>query len=401
MADEPQIIEVQEAPTQDAGTPEAPDFGQQERAAEAAEQAKAEAEAKAAEKPSIRESIEKAKAKTEAERAEKPEAKPEPKAEKPKAEEAPKAEKLRAQDGKFAPAEPKAEVKPEPKQETTSQYKDAPSRFNDDERKEWEAAPESVRKAVHRMQTELEGGIEKYRAQAAEFEGVKEYAEMAKQYGTNLKTALDNYTGIERLLRTDPMRGLEQIVSNLGLKDGQGQPLTFRALAAAVAGQKPEAVQAQHDATISQLRQQVSQLTQQLGGVTKHLQQAEQQHRSQTAEGEWTAFVRENPRAGQLEAEIAAVLQQYPANGNIPIKDRLADAFAIASARNPAPASAHTDAVAPLAHTQTAQEPRQIKPEGQKSVSGAPSAGTTYQSRPTATPPSIKEALQKAARRNA
>ena len=284
--------------------------------------------------------------------------------------------------------------KPEPK---PTAFREPPQRFDDSAKGEWDAVPESVRGNVHRMQRELETGIEKYRQQVAEYEEVRQYADMAKQSGTTLKAALDSYVGLEQALRQNPIAGLEQIVSNMGLKGPNGQPLTFRAIAAHVVGQPQDKVTSQQDATIMQLRQQVQALTQQLGGVQQHFQRQEVQQREAAASSEWESFARENPRAEELQEEIADTLKKYPASDNITIRERLADAYAIVIARNPAPSAAHTGTDT-LAQTQTT-EPRQPKPEGRKSISGSPSAGTLTPSGKKKSPPSIDEALANAVRR--
>ncbi|SEN51181.1 hypothetical protein SAMN04489859_1008118 [Paracoccus alcaliphilus] len=310
-----------------------------------------------------------------------------------------KAEKVEAKPAEEQPAEDKpAEpiAKDNPQTKPTA-FREPPQRFDDSAKGEWEAVPESVRGNVHRMQRELETGIEKYRQQVAEYEEVRQYADMAKQSGTTLKAALDSYVGLEQALRQNPIAGLEQIVSNMGLKGPNGQPLTFRAIAAHVVGQPQDKVTSQQDATIMQLRQQVQALTQQLGGVQQHFQRQEVQQREAAASSEWESFARENPRAEELQEEIADTLKKYPASDNITIRERLADAYAIVIARNPAPSAAHTGTDT-LAQTQT-PEPRQPKPEGRKSISGSPSAGTLTPSGKKKSPPSIDEALANAVRR--
>lgn len=287
------------------------------------------------------------------------------------------------------PVEKPAEA-PAEKKETA--FKDAPQRFDDSAKGEWEAVPESVRGNIHRMQRELEGGIEKYRAQVAEYEEIKTYADMAKQGGTTLKAALDTYVGMENALRANPIAGLEQIVANLGLKDNQGNPITLRGIAMHIAGQKQDHVSAQQDQTIMALRQQVQQLTQQLGGIRQTFERQEAERVTQASVREWEDFVRDNPRAKDLESEIADTLRRYPAGDNITVRERLEDAFAIVARRHPD--AAHTG-TPDAAHTGT-PEPRQPKPEGRKSVSGSPSAGTLTQSGKKKSPPSIDEALRRA-----
>lgn len=277
--------------------------------------------------------------------------KPEPKVEKPapEAKEAPEA---------TAPVE-----KPAPR---PTAYKEPPAGFDPAAKGEWEAVPESVRGAMHRRAQEMEQGIAKYRADAQEYEPVKKYAEMAKQSGTTLDQALSRYVQMEEGLRRDPIAGLEAVVANLGLKGPNGQPATLRDIAAHIMGQKPDQLASRQEATIAQLNRQLQEVTQKLGGFQQHIETQQMQAKTSQAESEWQSFQREYPRAAELEAPIAEFLTKYPAPANMPIKDRLADAYAWAVAKSPE--GVHT-AEPPLVQTQAAPFPN---PAGQKSISGAP-----------------------------
>ena len=230
------------------------------------------------------------------------------------------------------------------------------------------------------------------REAAEAFEPIRQYADMAKQSGTDLATALQRYTGMEQELRRNPIAGLQAVVANLGIKNPQtGMPVTLRDIAAHVLGQKPDQVASQHEASNQQLRQQVAQLQQQISGVTQHVQSQQQEARVASVASEWDGFKASNPRATELEPYMAEFLQKYPAPANMPVRERLADAYAFAAAKFPSPTGAHTaDQLAPLAQTQA--QPKPINPAGQKSVSGAPSGKAEVATRKL----SRKEAINKA-----
>ena len=317
------------------------------------------------------------------------EAKPAKADAKPEAETKPEpVAKDRAADGKFM-APVAAEPKPEPK---PTAFREAPPRFDDAAKSEWEAVPEGTRGAIHRTVRELEQGITKHREAAEAFEPIRKYADMAKQSGTDLATALQRYTGMEQELRRNPVAGLQAVVANLGIKNPQtGMPVTLRDIAAHVLGQKPDQVASQHEASNQQLRQQVAQLQQQISGVTQHVQSQQQEARVASVASEWDGFKASNPRATELEPHMAEFLQKYPAPANMPVRERLADAYAFAAAKFPSPTGAHTaDHIAPLAQTQV--QPKPINPAGQKSVSGAPSGKAEVATRKL----SRKEAINKA-----
>ena len=82
---------------------------------------------------------------------------------------------------------------------------------------EWDKLPEHIRADMVKRETEVSQGF-------AQYSGMKElqpYVEMARQGGTTLKAALDNYVGIERLLRQDPFRAITQIANNIGIRPEQ------------------------------------------------------------------------------------------------------------------------------------------------------------------------------------
>lgn len=321
-------------------------------------------------------------------------------AEKPKAEVKPdaKAEKAKAEplnaakEAETAPADAaKAEEQPKPAPKPTA-YREAPSGFDDAAKGEWEAVPESVRGAVHRRHQELERGIQKYRQDAEQFEPVRQYAEMAKKGGTDLPTALHKYVGMETELRRDPISGLQQVVANLGLKKPDGSAVTLRDVAASIMGQPADQAASRQEATISHLTQTIGQLQQQIGGFSQHVERQQQEAKVATAENEWSTFQRANPRAAELEPQIADALQRQNAQAYGSLTERLNEAYAVASAQNPS--VAHTD-VPPLAQTQPT--PKQANPAGQKSISGAPGGNDAKsQTRKLSRKESIEKAMRSA-----
>ena len=316
----------------------------------------------------------------------KPEAKTDAKPAEVKTEATAKTEAPKAEADTSTPAEIEARK--------TSPHREPPSRFDDAAKGEWERAPEAVKGAVHRTIREMEAGIQKHKQAAEEFESVREFADMAKQHGTDLKSALKNYVGIEQQLRQNPLQGLQQIVSNLGLKKPDGSPVTLRDIAGHVMGQAPDAVASQSEAQVMELRQQVQQLQEQLGGVQQHFQS----QKTATVANEVEAFrsMPEHARFNELEDDIAAYLRSGLSDANLPPKERLKEAYDYASYKRFGPPSvAHTDANPLLDQTQ-APPPMQVKPAGQKSISGAPGNSTTTAGKPKVM--SIKDSIAAAMR---
>lgn len=312
----------------------------------------------------------------------------------------PKPEKARAADGKLQPKGQGGDAaeapKPEAAQPRPTAFREAPQRFDDAAKREWEGVPESVRGAIHRTHRELEQGIEKYRGSHEKMEELREYDELAQKSGTTIKGALDRYVAADRMLRQNPIAALEQIVGGLGLRDAQGNTVTFRALAMAYAGQKPDQVAAQQDRNAVAMRNELQQLRQELAQIKQSSQQQAQIQAEAKMLDVWEGFKRDNPGADALEAEIAEILKEYPGNGKKTAQQRLADAFAIARARNPD--AAHTGTPLPAQAQTLPQTTREPNPDGRKSIAGAPSSGTTPGGKKKA-PPSIDDALASAIRR--
>lgn len=356
------------------------------------------------ERRSIKDSIEAARKKVEAESAKEDaaEKKPEAKEAKPTAEKEPakpdpkeaKSAAERAADGKFKSA--RADVAEEPAKpvQRQSAHPEAPSRFDDAAKAEWESVGENTRGAVHRMQRELEQGIEKYRKDAEAFEPLRQYHDLARQNGTDLKTALDRYNALEDELLRDPISGMQSLISQLGLRGPNGQPATLRDIAAHVLGQKPDQVASRQEATISSLKGEIADLKRQLGGVSQQMQQQAEAAKIESLTAEWQGFAAQNPNAAVLEAEMAEFLTKYPAP-ETPVRERLSDALAWAEARHPDKIAAHTRDDDVAAQTRDKPAPN---PAGQKSISGAPASGSdpTLPATPKGQKSSISDSIKRA-----
>ena len=60
-----------------------------------------------------------------------------------------------------------------------------------------------------------EGDVEKGFREYGEYKPLKPYMDMARQSGTTLDKALENYTGLEKLLRKDVFAGVERMLQNM------------------------------------------------------------------------------------------------------------------------------------------------------------------------------------------
>lgn len=281
--------------------------------------------------------------------------KPKAEAKEPRKEAKPEPKADRAPDGKFAAKQAEPEPQEQPKRPTA--YKEPPQRFDDAAKAEWEAVPESVRGTVHRMVKETEQGIQKYRADAEAYEPIRQYDERAKANGGSLADAVQKMVEIEDAFSRNPIEGFHRV--------GQALGLNIQQVAMQIAQQTPQ--QVTDHATrmrMADMQRQNEAMQRQMADMQR---QNEQALKTQEATSEWAQFQADNPRAKELEAEMASFLTKYPAGPNVSVRDRLADAYAFAVAKTPN--AAHTGEY-PNAAAQT-QASRTPNPAGQKSITGS------------------------------
>jgi hypothetical protein len=283
----------------------------------------------------------------------------------------PTGQRERNPDGTFKAVEKATE--PAEKQEAapTATAFEAPSRFSADAKAAWASAPEPVKAEVNRAIKELEGGIQQYQAA---FEPYKDFDRQLKANGQTFQEVVGHYTGIEQLLREDPIKGLDQISRNLGY--------SLRQIAEHVMGQPADAQGKQNDTYINELKAEIADLKKQVGGVTTQFRS--QQEKALLDQVEAFAADPANSRFQELATDIQFFLGSGRAND-------LKEAYDLAARLNPAAAPIVVPQTAAPAAQQT--DPSQTR-KGQLSPSGAPSGG----SNPTVRKPSAsaREALDRA-----
>ena len=318
------------------------------------------------------------------------------KAEQPKAEAKPEAKSERGPDGKFQPKAADAQAQQPVAQQTQQQaqkpatFAEPPARFHETAKSEWANAPETVRAEVHRMEKEFEKGIEKYKASHERYETVREFDEIAKQNGRELRQSLEKVVQVEKALASNPIAGLDMILREIGPRKADGTPLTLLEVAAHVMNQKPEDRAMQQNSTIASLQSELAELKQQLSGVTTTIQKQQEN----TVLQQVNEFQKDHPRFDELSEDIAFFLETKRASS-------LKEAYELAERLNP------SSDPAPLIPAQTQQQSaahtgndaRPLKPAGQKSISGSPPSAADLAPVKKGPTPSIDDALQRALRK--
>lgn len=260
---------------------------------------------------------------------------------------------------------------------------ESPKRFSSDAAAtaDWEKVPESVQAAVHRVQREMEEGITKYKSSHDRYETVREFDEIARSNGYELKDSLKKVVDIEQAFARNPVEGFQHICNHFGIN--------MRALAAHITGQKAEDVQVQQEGTISELRRELADLKQQITGVSTGFQQ--QQTASTSKEVEAFAAQAGNERFYDLMDDIAFFLKSDKIDTNLPPLERLKAAYQLADRLNPDPNAKPASAQASDAEKEAlAAQTR----KGEKSITGAPSAGSDPARREPSS--SVKDSLKRA-----
>ena len=303
-----------------------------------------------------------------------------------------KAEPARAADGKFTAdpaktADPAASVEPAKAPLPSHTAEPPPARMSAKAKEEWPTLPEESRNEVLRMGKEFQAGFEKYKTAAERDAGLAEFHDMAAKGGTDVKTALSKYVGMENLLRTDPIAGLHEVAKNVGM--------SLKDVAAKILNQAPDAVASQADATIRNLTARLDKAEAALNGIHGEKETAKTNSTTEAV----TKFAADpaNSRFEELSEDIAFFLKSGRTTD-------LAEAYKLAERLNPAPAAkveADIPAAAVASSAPAAAALKLVPPidqaaqtRGQKSIAGTPSAGSDL----AATQPSnsIKEALRKA-----
>lgn len=265
-------------------------------------------------------------------------------------------------------ADPKAAAATTDPSKAATGFTDAPTRFSADAKAAWATAPEAVKAETTRAIRELETGIQQYQTA---YEPFKDFDKQLKANGQTFKQVFDHYTGIENLLREDPIGGLDRICRNFGS--------SLQEIARHVLNQPQDQQKQQSDAYIGQLEQKIAALEQQVGGVTTTIRGQQQDALLKQVE----AFVADPAysRFDELSDDIVFFLNTNRT------KD-LKEAYELAERLNPAPVIAPQNA-APAATDQTSQTRK-----GQLSVTGAPASGSNPGLRKP--PATAREAIDRA-----
>lgn len=319
---------------------------------------------------------------------------------------APKPEKARADDGKFAkadkatePTEPKAAQgeaeKPatgkdgsERRQSEGRLHQEPPSRFLPEARAKWANVPNEVKAEFHRVAQEMEQENGRYRSAHERYEPIREFDEIAKSNGRELKDSLAKVVQVENVLARDIVGGLDMILREIGPRKQDGSPTTLHDVLSHVArnGYQPsqQAYQQPHQ---SGPNPEIQALRQELNSMRAE----------QTVVPVIQEFQRSHPDFDALSPQIEAVLSsgvidQLYGTG-LSLEQRLAEAYRMAGGSSPSRSELPVSA----AHSD-ADPAHPVDPDaGRKSIRGAPDDGadTAVEERNQSLEDTIRKELRK------
>lgn len=303
---------------------------------------------------------------------------------------APKIEKARAEDGKFAKAQATLEgqqdaakadkgapeaaaserAAPEGRESEAQRYREPPARFLPEAREKWANVPSNIKAEFHRVSQEMEAETAKYRESHERYESVRQYDEIARTNGRELKDSLAKVVEIEQAIARNPITGLEAVLREIGPRKADGSPLTLMEVAQHIV-QNPQAYQQAMQHTAPQT-QQAPQKDPEIEALRSEIQSMKAQAIIPVID----RFIDEHPDYHALEPQIEAILksgviEQIYGNGLSPVQ-KLAEAHRMAGGRSPSQSVAQQEQPAPV---QSQPQARPVDPDGQKSIKGAPTNG--------------------------
>ena len=302
-----------------------------------------------------------------AEKAEAPEPEDKPKveakAEPKKADEKPEAKESEA------PKPASGRDGDEPRQSEGRKHVDPPARFLPEARTKWANVPNEVKAEVHRVSQEYETELSQSREARERYEPIRQFDELARSNGRDLRQSLEKVVQIENALASNPLAGLDMILREVGPRKPDGTPLNLMDVVRHVSQMQPDQLQAAMQQPQQQQRQpdpEVAQLRQEIEAM-----------KAQSAEAGLMPlvdrFAAANPDYYALESQMAEILrsgviEKLFGTGLSP-EQRLAEAYRMAGG---SPSQSGTAQELPAS---APARPEHLD-AGTKSVRGAPNGGS-------------------------
>jgi len=302
-----------------------------------------------------------------------------------------KADRDRAQDGKFSKAEKaegeetaktdeeadkwsKRERTPEEIQRDTEKRKYAvvADRFTPEARAKWDNVPHPVKAELFRLTQERDSEVQRYRQSHERYEQIRQFDDIARTNGRDLRQSLEKVVQIEQALARNPIAGLEQILREVGPRKPDGSSISLYEVAQHIVSKGPQAYQQSMQQAEQPQRQQAR--PQEDPRVAKLESELHEMKVKMTVEPVVASFAAEHPRLNEIWKDVTEILQsgiiERKYGQGLSHEQRLSEAYRMADALSP------LEAPAEIVQTHSETTARPVNPDaGRKSVRGAPSDG--------------------------
>lgn len=302
-----------------------------------------------------------------------PEPKPEKaeKAEKPAKEEEPEDDDKpdnEVEDDEDSDGDDEPEEKAEKQEKRPAKSKsglEAPQHYLPAAKEKWVNVPHEVRSEIYRTMKEAENLTAELRQQTERYESIREFDELARSNGRDLRDSLLRVQHIENLLGSNPLAGLNAILLEAGPRKPDGQPVSLFEIADAVVRMGQD----KYQQMISQRpAQQQAPANSEVQDLRARLAAMEAQQRVAPVIAEFRAS---HDRYDELAPAIAKLMQSGMVPDSLSPSERLSAAYDMAVRLNP---PSHVE---PEADDGLAPERRAANNFGgsSKSIRGAPPSG--------------------------
>lgn len=254
-------------------------------------------------------------------------------------------------------------AKREEKERADRRHVEAPSKFLPRAKELWRNTPREVQQEVERITREHEGEVTTLREATQRYEGIREFDELAKTNGRDLRDSLLKMNQIENTLKSNPIAGLNQILMEIGPRKADGQPVSLFEVAAHIVQQGPQGYQ--QIVAQAQQRQEPAE-NPEVARLKAENAQLQQQHITATI---IEPFARENPRYFELQPQIASFLKSDMIPISLSPIQRLEAAYDMAERISP---SSHAPASADKGLEPEASRRADNDFSGSKSIKSAP-----------------------------
>ena len=287
------------------------------------------------------------------------------------------------------PVEKAADKVAEPVKEEQGHDKrpEAPQYLSERAKAVWRNVPRELQHEI----TQRDRDAEEAKPRLERYEAIREFDEIAKSNGRDLRDSLAKINQFENMMKSNPIGALNAILQEIGPSKQDGGKLSLLEVAQHIVNQGQEG----YNQTIQQARLQEQQEAQQRQWQQQQQMQADE-HKKLINAAYIEPFRAANPRFDELHSHIVMVLKSDMVDKTLTPPERLAAAYEIAERINPASSQSPTNQARDLVDQRRADADL----SGSKSIKSSPGLVTDEDTDDRAKPgEDILESIQQAARK--